>query len=640
MSELSGKIGKKSFLARRKERDAKEKDEAKLYWAQAGFHRPLAGFWFNYALLLIIALPGILIIGVVLPSLLPYPDALGFNNVTTSMLAPIYLFADFGIKEACDKYISQYSEVNPRKAIRYACFYWYYQMFTGIIQVTLISFIAVTILPKTNMSYAGWFFLVYIMIQWPGTPALFMTCLEGFHRFDKANVIVVIQNVAIQTATQVGFILLGRWVGTIYPFIGPLMGCVMGFIFGSYLDDIIAMFIGAYMFKKVLEPFGLKLGDVLRIDFDKELMKEVLLFGGKVLPSGLSYVVVNMVITVMISSWLWNYSALLGLYSIGAGLVGALGVSFSTAPPISEAYNNNKQELSLFIIRAQFQWWGILSLGVLMAPLLFLIPDIVVKFAPNYAGVNEMVFPLFFGAFILFPTNFAGTICQACNLPQHSTFMNFIEQGSRVFFYFLALSPWTFRAWFGEPVAYWMWLFAEAPAYALKGFYGWYIIRKKLFPGVKIGFPTYQTLVAPFICMVPFALLYTFVMKPFFFVIYDMSEAASYSLAAIYLILILFIFPIFLIMPLYGWLGAWDAQSLEDFRKAALMAGPSRLLVKALYNAGRIGYKLSPFKGKFIVPFERAMKEASEITALRQKNELNVDKKDMNAKKTNSSVPD
>jgi len=621
VSEKTGKGKKQGYIARIREQKAKEKAEAQSYWKMAGFHRPLAGFWFNYALLLIIALPGLLIIGVVLPALLPYPDALGFNNVTTSMLAPLFLFADFGIKEAVDRYIAQYSETEPRKAIRYACFYWYYQMFTGIVQVTAVSIVAVTVLPKTNLSYAGWFFLVYIMIQWPGTPALFMTCLEGFHRFDKANVLLVIQNVVIQTVTQVSFVMLGRWLGTIYPAIGPLMGCVMGFIFGSYLDDIIAMFVGAHLFKKVLEPFGLKLGDVLRVDFDRQLAKEVLLYGGKVLPSGLSYVVVNMVITLMVSSWLWNYSALLGLYTIGAGLVGALGVSFSTSPPISEAYNNNKKELALFIIRSQFQWWGILSMGVLMAPILFLIPDIVVKFVPNYAGVNEMVFPLFLGAYILFPTNFAGSICQACNLPQHSTFMNFIEQGSRVIFYFLALAPWTFRAWFGEPVAYWMWLFAEAPAYALKGVYGWYIIKKKLFPGQRIGFPVYKTIIAPFLCMVPFALLYAFVMKPFFFTIYDMSEAASYGLAALYLMLLLFIFPIFIIMPLYGLLGAWDQQSLEDFRRAALMSGPSKFLVKALYNGARIGHKISPFKGRSVIPFERAMQDAAEITESRRINE-------------------
>lgn len=623
MSEQGSTGGFAAWKARKAAVRAENKQLVKEYWATAGFHRPLGGFWFNYALLLIIALPGILVIGVVLPAILPYPEALGFNNVTTSLLMPIYLFADFGIKEAVDRYIAQYSETEPRKAIKYAAFYLWYQAITGLVQVTVISFVAITVLPYTNFSYAVWFFLVYIMIQWPGTASMFQIMLDGFQQFDKSNVIVVIQNVAIQTSTQVVFILVGRHVGELYPHVGPLMGAVMGFIFGSYIDDIIAMLVGALLFRKVLEPFGLKLTDVLMVSFDKKIAKDVLLFGGKVLPSGLSYVTVNAIITFMVAAWLWNYSTLLGIYTIASGLISALGVSFSTAAPIAESYNNGKRELALYIIRAQFQWWGILSLGVLMAPLLFLIPDIVVLFAPQYAGVNWMIFPLFFGAFILFPSNFSGTICQACDKPQYSTFMNFIEQGTRVVAYFIALSPWTFRAWFGDDWATWAWLFAEAPGYTTKGFYGWYIVRKKVFPGMKIGFPAYQTLVAPLACMIPFALLYSLVMKPAFQATWVAVEGTdmewfAYALAAIYLLLILFGFPIVFIMPLYGFTGAWDPQTLEDFRKAAAISGPSKFLVSLLQKMTAFGYRFSPFKGRFVIPSTEAMAQARAITEARK----------------------
>jgi O-antigen/teichoic acid export membrane protein len=385
--------------------------EVQELWKKTGFHRPLAGFWWNYSILLVLALPGILVIGIVLPNyILPFPEALGFSNVVTTLLGPLYLFADFGIKEAVSRFISQYSETNPKKAIDYMSFYFYYQMWTGLVQVSIVSWLAINTLPYTDISYAGWMFLVYILIQWPGTPGLFLSALGGFQQFAKQNVLVVIQNVVFQTLTQVLFIYLGRYVGSITPTVGELMGATMGFIVGSYVDDFIAMVVGGYMFSKVIKPFGMRLREVLVIRFDKKLVKEVLVYGGKVLPSGLSYVGVNAAITFMLVAWFKSYSTYVGLYSLASGLIGALGVSFSISEPISQAYNNGKKELSLFYIRSQLQWWGVISIGVLMAPLLFLIPGVLGKIAGEYAEVKWMIFPLFLGAFILFPTNFSGMI--------------------------------------------------------------------------------------------------------------------------------------------------------------------------------------------------------------------------------------
>ena len=61
------------------------KAEVKQYWEQIGWHRPLAGFWYNYILILVLAIPGLLIIGVVIPAILPHPEALGFSRVATSL---------------------------------------------------------------------------------------------------------------------------------------------------------------------------------------------------------------------------------------------------------------------------------------------------------------------------------------------------------------------------------------------------------------------------------------------------------------------------------------------------------------------------------------------------------------------------
>nr|MDO8116258.1 hypothetical protein [Candidatus Sigynarchaeota archaeon] len=191
--------------------------------------------------------------------------------------------------------------------------------------------------------------------------------------------------------------------------------------------------------------------------------------------------------------------------------------------------------------------------------------------------------------------------------------------------YFIALSPWTVSAWLGDEYVIYFWLFGEAPGYAAKGFYGWYIVRKKLFPDHPIKFPAYKAVIAPAITLVPFYIL-SVTMNGIFDVVYQASDIAGYGLAALYLILLLFAFPIFILMPLLGLLGAWDDQGLEDFRKCALMSGPSKPLVMALYRTARFGYDRSPFKGRFVSPFEQAMKESAELTAARKGIEGELDR--------------
>lgn len=613
ISSQNTQISRKELRLQKK---AEIEKEAKKDWATVGWHRPLAGFWFNYVLILFIALPGVIILGVVIPAIMPFPEAMGYANVITAYLMPIYLFADFGIKESIGRYISQYSETQPRRAMKYMSFFFYYQMFTGVLQVTLISWLAVTIIPRTNVGYASWLFLGFIMIQWPGTPGLFLTALNGFHQFDKGNIITLIQNVAIQSATQVGFILLGRWIGMRNPEIGELLGASWGFLVGTYLDDIIAIFVGAALFNRVLKPFQISLKEAFYTAFDKEIMKEVLLYGGKVLPSGLSYVGVSALITSMLVNWLFNYATWMGVYSIASGIVGALSISFSSMEPLSEAYNNNKKHLALYYIRSQFQWWGILSIGVFMAPILYLIPSIVALAAPEYSPIVWMVFPLFFGGFILFPSLFGGIICQACNIPEHATYCNFIEQGTRLLTYLVVLAPWGFRVWFGDEAVIFGWLFAEAPGYAAKGFYAWFVIKKKLFPNVKIEIAWYRTFIVPAICMIPMFPL-SIAMRALFVVVFNANIIAGFGLAAGYLILLLYGFPIFYILPLYGFLGGWDDQALEDFRRAVRMSGPSRFLVGLLYRGTRWGYDHSPLKGKFPISNDLAMAEAKQLTDAR-----------------------
>jgi hypothetical protein len=76
----------------------------------------------------------------------------------------------------------------------------------------------------------------------------------------------------------------------------------------------------------------------------------------------------------------------------------------------------------------------------------------------------------------------------------------------------------------------------------------------------------------------------------------------------------LFGFSIFIYAPLYGFLGGFDDHTLQQFEEAITLAGPSKIIMKALWFMVKCGMKLSPFKNKFILPFfKEAEKERIEL---------------------------
>ena len=331
-------------------------------WRKVGFHRPLASFWWNYSLILVLALPGLLIIGVVIPQfILPFPSALGFSSLTTQFFGLFFTIMDAATAPAVERYVAEYSVKDPKRAVKYIQFFIWFQMFTGLIQVTGVAIYAIYFMPR-NLEYAIWFFLIYSTTQYPGWLASFNGALIGFQQFDKSNKVTIMQSVLIQSATQIGFILMGRFIGSQFPGIGELMGATYGYILGTYLDDFIAMVIAGYFFSKVLKPFGIPLRESFKPMFGLSIAKECLVFGGKLVLAHVISTAVNFLVLLMIIEWLPNYAIISGLYSIADGIARVISVSFTITPAISEAYNNGKKELTRFIIESQWKNWFLLSL--------------------------------------------------------------------------------------------------------------------------------------------------------------------------------------------------------------------------------------------------------------------------------------
>ena len=91
-----------------------------------------------------------------------------------------------------------------------------------------------------------------------------------------------------------------------------------------------------------------------------------------------------------------------------------------------------------------------------------------------------------------------------------------------------------------------------------------------------------------------------------------------YGVAVLMLLGYLFFFPALFTFPVIGFLGGFDKKSLEHFEKAVKISGPSHFLANLLYKSSLFGYRHSPFKEKFPIPYEEADREANELNLARK----------------------
>ncbi len=599
-------------ILRQNASELEERGDVAFLWKKVGYHRPLASFWWMYSLILVLALPGLLIIGYVIPQIiLPFPSALGFSSLTTQFFGLFFTVMDVATAPAVERFVAEYSVKDPRQALKYIQFFIWFQMFTGLVQVTAVAVYCLYFMPR-QLEYAIWFFIIYSTTQYPGWLASFNGSLIGFQQFDKANRVSVLQSVLIQSATQIGFIMLGRWIGMQVPAIGELMGATMGYIAGTYVDDFVAMVLSAYYFSKVIAPFGIKLRDAFVPSFNKKIARECLTFGGKLLFAHVFDTAINFAILWMVISWLPNYAIITGLYAIADGIARVITVSFTITPAISESFNNGKKNLTNYIIESQWKNWFLLATFLTVEVAMF-IPPVLNAAGGNYAAAASMIPILLVSRFFVFPINFGSDIVQGCDKPEYRTLALLFEQTMRFFSYLFFISPFGFLSVVGDSYAFFAYLIADLPAYLTKLVVQWLLVQKKTIK-TRITSP-YQTFIAPVLtvsCIIPLNILLTNTFNALY-VQYFPDLLIPLVVAASFLLLILFAFPI-LVYLVYGAIGGWDDHSLRQFRNAMLISGPSRPFVNILFKVTSWAHGKSPLANRFPILHEDAEREAMELT--------------------------
>jgi O-antigen/teichoic acid export membrane protein len=600
----------------KKEKSAKGNNNGKTseqMWQKIGVHRPIASFWYQFVILVIMALPAILIGTYVIPNfVLPYPEALGYQSLTVTYFGLFFTLMDVSTGPAIERFVAQYAEVDPQQTAKYVQFFVWFQIATGLIQMTGVAIYCFVYVVNTDIVYAMWFFLLYSTTQYPGMLNVFYYTLNGYQRYDKSSIIVMIQTVFFENFTKIIFILIGRWLGGRNPAIGELYGATMGFIIGVYLDDFFALGLSARFVGKIVEPYGLKVKDLIIPAFTMKEVKECLSFGIKLIGAELISVLTDFLTLTMMITWVPNYISILAYITIAKNVAYIVDQKFNFKAMLSEAYNNGKRNLTQYLINSSFRNWWLIAffLAIITA---IIVPSFLEILGGEW-GRAAWIIPFYvFPRLFVGPTHIGTDILIGCDKPFYRTLGIVSEKITKMIAVFLFVSPWGLVSILGSDYMIILFVLHDIPAYIVIGIVQLFFIQKKI---VKVKINWWQSFGATTlatVCLIPLSLLLRAGL---------VYSATVLDLIWVFGIIAVVVFLMFIVFPLLtfflsGVFGGWDETILQEYKDAIKIGGPSKFIIRGLYKWSAMGHRLCPFKDKFQTDSTLAYQELKELNEMK-----------------------
>nr|MDO8115778.1 hypothetical protein [Candidatus Sigynarchaeota archaeon] len=233
-------------------------------WENIGFHRSIAGMFFQLPFTLISAVLGLALMSIVYTYLYPFPESNGYSAAATGFFGLMFYTFDLGTANIISRFIGETNIKNPAKMVQYVQYFIWYQMITGLVQTTAISVFAMFIVPRTQLAYTVWIMVIFSTVQYPGFLGIFRGVLDTLQQFHTVTILNFIAGEVFQRVTQIGFVIWGRWWGMADPAIGDIMGIAIGSVIGTYVDDFIATAVSAHYFTKIMSRYGFSARDCFR----------------------------------------------------------------------------------------------------------------------------------------------------------------------------------------------------------------------------------------------------------------------------------------------------------------------------------------------------------------------------------------
>ncbi|MHA1791269.1 MAG: hypothetical protein ACTSVI_01410 [Promethearchaeota archaeon] len=586
-------------------------------WENIGFHRPVAGFFYNLPFYLITLILGIGFIGFIYKVLYPFPETIGYRATITGLFSLLFYSFDLGTSNLLNRFIGESNIKNPVKMVQYIQYFIWYQAITGLIQTTSISLYAIFFVPQSQISYAVWIMLIYSTCQYPGFLGIFRGTLNTLQQYNKTAILNFIAGEVFQRITEVIFVLLGRWYGANHPETGEIMGIAIGATIGLYLDDFIATAVSAFFFKKVLVNYNLTLKDCFRHDFDKELFKTCFTWG---LRSGLPnffWALEGYITLILWINYVPQYTTFAALAAFGGGIGSMMGWSLDLGGCMSEAFFNGKKKLAQYYLAQAWRYTGLIQsfmFSLIIIVLAILKPVLLLLGMDSYMLAIYFVIPKMVRDAQQPYNNFAETTTTGTGHVNFQMLIDIYEATMAILSMYLFIAVFKIPQTHGVIAIAWIIPCGEMPAIVSKVTFSYIFIHKRI---LKIKVPIYQGFIAPAIVT---SIVYLLGLLHVNFVFYPMQDAFGGWVALITTaIIFILIIPFILYFPLTGFLGAWDDESMDIIEKAVKMSGLGKFFAVPMFKMLSFAVKKSKLHGKFSVDNSEAIKEAIELMEIKNK---------------------
>ncbi|MBD3353596.1 MAG: hypothetical protein GF364_19085 [Candidatus Lokiarchaeota archaeon] len=593
-----------------------------------GFARPLGGFFmeFFYAIL------GAGVVALIIPIftfLYPYPDSQGWVSISMAIFGFFQFLFNIPTEYAIERFIAEWRIKDPQRMVEYIRFYMWYQMTTGLFLITGISLFIFTGLRTGDKVWLSWLMLIQLSREYPACLGVFKSTIKGLQRFDFEAKINFIQGSIIEKGFEFFTVLIGKYWGAANPAIGEIMGIAIGYAIGTYIDDFFSMWLSAHYLKKTLEPYGITIKDLIMPHVRKEVAKNALDFGLKASIPGFF----NSLLGFFSFFWWYDavpaYAALRTLNNLADDLVNMIrqGEGINIKAAISEAYNNDKKDLTRFYMAQQWKWYGFFMYGIGFIIITFfpiLLETLLsVSDAENYLLAIPFIIPNVIHTLIESPSSNADNIIYGCSHPLFVSIKKVLVTASGFFFSSLWLIRLEIPQTYGIPAVIWILPMGNFLAELIGVLVSWVYIHKKI---VSVHIPVWQCFVAPLFPSLIVAGVGGIYRNTIYILLFNSVGSIPTAVVSI-----LFAFVgcfMFIYLPFYTYFGGWDDYGLEMFREAVSISGPSRIFFVPIYKLSIWLADKSPLHNKYPIPWKGADRNSLELMIERYKNDMKTLGKD------------
>ncbi len=589
-------------------------------WEEVGFHRQLAGFWYNISFSMLHIVIGATVGVMLYPIMFPFPECDGYYRTATNVFVAIFVAFDLGTSNMMNRFVGANTH-NPDKLVKYLQYFIWYQMLTGVLQVTGISIWAIYA-PPQDLVYFTWIFILYSLTQWPAMQSVFINALKALQQFNKSQILRFIQGDIVQKFLEVGFAIAFRYTLGQNPQYKVLLAVSIGLVFGKYLDDFIVFFLSMKFFQKQVDKFDISVKDCFGHDFDWNLAKETFMYGVK---TGLPGVINSFLGLLILSWWLTvpQYTTFVALYALAQSLVNFIrGLQLNLGGGIAESYLNGKKELCRYYIREKIRYDAFVQILLysIFLVVIIVLPDFFMEMGmQNYLLAVPFILTTLLRRFFMPYEQLPGKIMTSTNHPNFNFIVAMARMLTNLLMWYLFLVVWKIPHNYGIESLIWLMPCGDLVSVLITMPLAYYYIHKNILK-IKVGW--WQTFVAPALSAL---IVYSFGILLDYTVYQPLRNITGSTMIAIIPLIFIFVVlvPFVIWLPLTAFFGGWDDESVEIFERSVTMAKIAKFFTIPMLRGLLWAKKRAKLHNKFgYDKVDQALIEARDLMELKKTSEL------------------